>query len=318
MSPRLPGGRVLLAGPVVLAVLVAAGCGSDATQAAPPASTSTSSLPSTATSTTSTTSTTTTTAPSRTTTSRPKKSPTPTRTAAGPTTKAPLSSGTPTSTAAPTRPAPKPSPEPSPKPAPRPSTATTKPRPTPAAATCRVPAGVSAAQVVLVDSSGSSATVRACRRSGGRYLLDLGPYYGHVGRNGVSWSKREGDLMTPAGTYPLLGGFGVRGNPGLTTGWFRVDGNDVWVDDSASSLYNTHQRKPVNGRWSSAENLYNTRAYNYAQVVGYNQARTPGKGSAIFFHVDTGGGTAGCVSLPTDALLAVMRWERSGAVMSIR
>ena len=92
----------------------------------------------------------------------------------------------------------------------------------------------------------------------------------------------------------------------------------MWVDDSASALYNTHQRKPANGRWTSAENLLNTPAYNYAQVIGYNEARTPGKGSAIFLHVDSGGGTAGCVSLPTAALLAVMRWERVGAVISIR
>ena len=58
----------------------------------------------------------------------------------------------------------------------------------------------------------------------------------------------------------------------------------------ASSLYNTHQRKPANGRWTSAEKLLNTPAYNYAQVIGYNEARTPGRGSAIFFHVDLGGG----------------------------
>ena len=168
-----------------------------------------------------------------------------------------------------------------------------------------------------MTSSGSSATVRACRRTATGYVVELGPYYGHVGRNGVSWSKREGDLKTPAGTFPLRGGFGARANPGLAQGWFRVDSNDVWVDDSQSSLYNTHQRKPVDGRWDSAENLLNTPAYNYAQVIGYNESRTPGKGSAIFFHVDTGGGTAGCVSLPTSALLAVLRWERAGAVMSI-
>ena len=172
--------------------------------------------------------------------------------------------------------------------------------------------------MVLVKGSGASATVRACRRSGGRYVVDLGPYYGHVGRNGVSWSKREGDLRTPAGTFPLRGGFGVNGNPGLRTGsWFRVDATDVWVDDSGSSLYNTHQHTPADGRWDSAEPLLQTPAYDYAQVIGYNEARTPGRGSAIFFHVDLGHGTAGCVSLPTRALLAVMRWERPGAVMSI-
>jgi L,D-peptidoglycan transpeptidase YkuD (ErfK/YbiS/YcfS/YnhG family) len=176
---------------------------------------------------------------------------------------------------------------------------------------------VRAAQVVTVRGSGSSATVRACHRTSAGYVLDLGPYYGHVGLNGVTWSKREGDLKTPAGTFALRGGFGVRANPGLPQGWFRVDSSDVWVDDSGSSLYNTHQHKPANGRWTSAENLLNTPAYNYAQVIGYNEARTPGRGSAIFFHVDTGRGTAGCVSLPTSALLAVMQWERSGAVMSI-
>lgn len=241
--------------------------------------------------------------------------------AASPTTRASASSTTPstttTSSTTTTTAAPRPKPStttrstPKPKPSPKPSPKTQ------AAPTCSVPSGVRAAQVVTVRSSGSSATVRACRRTSAGYVLDLGPYYGHVGRNGVSWSKREGDLKTPAGTFPLRGGFGARANPGLPQGWFRVDSSDVWVDDSQSSLYNTHQRTPVNGRWASAENLLNTPAYNYAQVIGYNEARTPGRGSAIFFHVDTGGGTAGCVSLPTSALVAVLRWERSGAVMSI-
>ena len=86
-----------------------------------------------------------------------------------------------------------------------------------------MPSGVHAAQVVVVRSSGSSATIRACRRSGSRYLLSLGPYAGHVGLHGVSADKREGDLKTPAGVFALLGGFGVRGNPGLDASWFTVD-----------------------------------------------------------------------------------------------
>ena len=227
---------------------------------------------------------------------------------------------TPSTSAPSTTTGPTATPKPSTSRASAPPRATTRPKaaPAPARATCTVPSGVTAAQVLVVRSSGSSATVRGCRRSGSRYLLELGPYNGHVGRNGVSWSKREGDLATPGGTYPLRGGFGARANPGLAQGWFRVDPSDVWVDDSSSALYNTHQRKPVDGRWTSAENLLNTPAYNYAQVIGYNEARTPGKGSAIFLHVDTGGGTAGCVSLPTTALLAVMRWQGSGAVISIR
>lgn len=169
----------------------------------------------------------------------------------------------------------------------------------------------------MVKGAGSQAVVRACHRSGAGYVLDLGPYYGHVGINGVTWSKREGDLKTPAGTFPLRSGFGVYANPGLARSWLVVDSHDVWVDDSGSSLYNTHQRTPANGRWASAESLLKSPAYTYAQVIGYNEARTPGLGSAIFFHVDTGGGTAGCVSLPSGALRTVMRWEGPSAVMSI-
>ena len=173
--------------------------------------------------------------------------------------------------------------------------------------------------VVLVEGSGSSAAVRACRRTSGGYTTELGPYYGHVGRNGVTYSKREGDMSTPAGVFALRGGFGAYADPGVRVGsWLRVDSRDVWVDDPASSLYNTHQRTPADGRWASAEKLLNQPAYNYAQVIGWNEARVPGKGSAIFFHVDKGAGTAGCVSIPTRGLLAVLRWERSGAVMAIR
>jgi L,D-peptidoglycan transpeptidase YkuD (ErfK/YbiS/YcfS/YnhG family) len=189
----------------------------------------------------------------------------------------------------------------------------------PAGVPCDV-GGASAAQVVVVRGSGQRATVRACSRtSDGSYVTDLGPFTGWVGRNGVAprGAKREGDGRTPSGVLGLRGGFGVRGNPGLPQGWFVVDGADVWVDDPGSSLYNTHQREPANGRWSSAETLHNAPAYNYAQVVGYNEGATPGAGSAIFFHVSTGGPTAGCISLPTSQLLAVFRWERSGAVMVI-
>ncbi len=175
-------------------------------------------------------------------------------------------------------------------------------------------------QVVVVDGSGTRATVRACsRQQDGSYVTELGPFSGYVGRSGVTSasSKREGDGHTPAGVYPLRGGFGAKGHPGLAQGWFTVDDDDVWVDDPGSSLYNTHQRGPVDGRWDSAEDLLTVPAYDYAQVIGYNEAATPGKGSAIFLHVSTGGPTAGCVSIPAGDLLDVFGWQDAGAVIVI-
>jgi len=124
---------------------------------------------------------------------------------------------------------------------------------------CNVPSGVTSRQVVLVDAQGSAATIRACERSGSRYVIALGPYAGHVGRNGVSSAKHEGDLRTPAGIFPLRSGFGVNGNPGLGAGsWLRVDARDVWVDDPGSALYNTHQRSPASGRWDTARNSFSS------------------------------------------------------------
>lgn len=202
-----------------------------------------------------------------------------------------------------------------PSPVPR---ATKKPV-VPAPRQCSVPSGISANQVILVRGSGTTATVTACTRTAAGWRADLGPYSGHVGFNGVapSGAKREGDGRTPSGTFPMRGGFGMQANPGLTLGWKSVGKGDVWVDDSASSLYNTRQTGPANGRWRSAETLEQPGPYAIAQVIGYNEARTPGAGSAIFLHVDQGGGTAGCVSIPRGALESVMRWEKPGVLISI-
>ena len=54
--------------------------------------------------------------------------------------------------------------------------------------------------------------------------------------------------------------------------------------------------------------MYQTPVYDYGAVIAYNTARTPGLGSAIFLHVSTGAPTAGCVSLPVERLLEVLRW----------
>ena len=39
-------------------------------------------------------------------------------------------------------------------------------------------------------------------------------------------------------------------------------------------------------------------AYYDGVVIGYNTARTPGLGSAIFLHLNIGIATSGCVTLP--------------------
>lgn len=245
----------------------------------------------------------------------------------------PLAISTPSPTASPTAsPTPSPTPVATPRrtPSPTPSPTHKKARPTPrpvvrrtavaVVPTCpRVPA-VRATQVLLVVGSGSTAVVRTCEKRHGTWVSVLGRMAGHVGMNGVAppGAKREGDRRTPSGTFALGNGFGVLSDPGTWFSWHRTTTADVWVDDPGSSLYNTMQRKPANGRWDSAEDLYVPGNYDYVQVIGYNTARTPGKGSAIFLHVDHRSGTFGCVTLPRASLLRVLRWERPGAVIVIR
>ena len=49
-------------------------------------------------------------------------------------------------------------------------------------------------------------------------------------------------------------------------------------------------------------------SYDYFAVIAYNhQPIVPGRGSAIFLHVSTGQPTAGCVSIPVDELLRILR-----------
>ena len=100
---------------------------------------------------------------------------------------------------------------------------------------CKLNPTFSVPQVIWVDGSGSSQTTRLCARvSPGRYVVQRGPFVGHVGRNGVAapGAKREGDGKTPYGSYPMRGGFGIYANPGLASSWLVTNSRAVWVDDS--------------------------------------------------------------------------------------
>lgn len=126
-----------------------------------------------------------------------------------------------------------------------------------------------------------------------------------VGRNGISWDKREGDGKTPAGTYRFTMAFGLKEDPGTILGYHRIDAQDYWVDDPESAYYN----RLVNTRntaadWNSAERMAASKpAYNYGLALSYNEACEPGKGSAIFLHCFTAAydsGSAGCIRLPEE------------------
>ncbi|HEU0129468.1 MAG TPA: L,D-transpeptidase family protein [Mycobacteriales bacterium] len=169
-----------------------------------------------------------------------------------------------------------------------------------------------AKQVIAVTNrswTSSYATLQAFeKQSNGTWRSVFGPWTARIGRNGFGSPKREGDGQSPVGSYRIPGMFGVAANPGTQYRWLRVDRSDVWVDDPYSTYYNLHMRLPANGRWRSAEPMYQPTAYAYAAVIGYNTARRPWLGSAIFLHTSTGTSTAGCVSLHASQLVPLLRW----------
>lgn len=210
-------------------------------------------------------------------------------------------------------PSPTPSPSPTRQPAKKP-TPTPSPTPKPPAAPLLVQqlASVGGAhQVVIVTATNSTtdvATLQTFENSGGGWHAVFPAMAAHIGRAGFSSNKHEGDLKTPTGLYGFGTMFGQRANPGVKFPYRQVDSASVWVDDVHSPYYNTWQENAALSGEHLASSGYAT-AYAYAVDIAYNTSPVvPGKGSAIFLHVSTGGGTAGCVSVSQANLLLVLRW----------
>ncbi len=143
-------------------------------------------------------------------------------------------------------------------------------------------------------------------------VLVFGPWTARVGYHGIAapGRKREGDGRTPSGTYGFSFFFGVSPSPGVAFPYRHAYPYDYWDDDPASPRYNEWVDADAVSPGREPEPMHDVPAYDYAAVIAYNTARTPGLGSAIFLHVGTGTATAGCVSLPRSELVQVLRWLR--------
>lgn len=165
-------------------------------------------------------------------------------------------------------------------------------------------------QLLLVASDGSSCKLYAYERSkDGIWTKVLGTR-GHVGKNGVTDSKKEGDKKTPAGIFSLGFAFGHDSDPTTNYSYRSIKSDSYWVDDPASAYYNQWVDGEEDKDWDSAEALGHIKTeYALAVLIEYNYGSrmVPGKGSAIFLHVDDGT-TAGCIAIPKDDLKTLLKW----------
>jgi L,D-peptidoglycan transpeptidase YkuD (ErfK/YbiS/YcfS/YnhG family) len=169
--------------------------------------------------------------------------------------------------------------------------------------------------VVAANQSSTSGSLRLWRKAGNCWLGVDGPWTAHLGKNGVSSNKHEGDKTTPAGVFGIQSVmYGVGPNPGARYRYHRVVCGDWWVEDPRSPFYNRfhHVRcgsKPP-FRTTSEDMSRSPISYRYLAVIDYNtRPVVPGRGSGIFLHVSARGyPTLGCVSIPRAQLVTVLRW----------
>jgi L,D-peptidoglycan transpeptidase YkuD (ErfK/YbiS/YcfS/YnhG family) len=131
-----------------------------------------------------------------------------------------------------------------------------------------------------------------------------------VGHGGIAVKIREGDGITPVGTWPLrmvLYRPDRMAAPRCVLPVAPLRPQDGWCDTPTDADYNTLVRLPHPG---SAESMWrDDHLYDVVVVVGYNDNPViAGKGSAIFLHLARADftPTAGCVALALPDLLEAL------------
>ena len=132
-----------------------------------------------------------------------------------------------------------------------------------------------------------------------------------IGKRGIGYKKKEGDLITPLGDYRIkyifyrkdkIKGFKTK----LKT--VVIKKNMGWCNDSKSKNYNKLIKLPSN---NSYEKLYRKEnIYDIILVLNYNMSPViKNKGSAIFIHISKKNykKTEGCVAVKKRDLIEIVK-----------
>lgn len=173
-------------------------------------------------------------------------------------------------------------------------------------------------QFIFVSASGTTATIAMVTRDAdGTWSEDLCTS-GYVGSAGVG-ETTEWNHRTPRGQFGFTYAFGILPNPGTKLSYTQVDDTYYWVDDVNSRYYNQFvTTKTTPKAWNSAEHIIEINpAYHYVLSLDYNPNCTPGVGSAIFLHCSTNRPTGGCISVPEDQMITILKNVQPGCQIII-
>ena len=142
-----------------------------------------------------------------------------------------------------------------------------------------------------------------------------------LGRTGIGIKRREGDGVTPRGTFALTQVL-VRPDrfPALASALplATIEQQDGWCDATGHRLYNRPVTLPFE---ASHEEMWRDDAlYDCVIVLDFNMTRRLTRGgSAIFFHIarDDYGATEGCVAIAEDHMRWLLPRLSTKAIMTI-
>ncbi len=145
---------------------------------------------------------------------------------------------------------------------------------------------------------------------------------GFIGKFGLG-KTREGDGMTPVGTFGFNCAFGIAEDPGCAIPYQQVDDDAYWSGDQRDGYHYNEMVSikdlPKLNKADSEHIVDYSYEYQYCLNISYNEDCTPGLGSAIFLHClgPVKPYTGGCVAIPKDQMITVMKNVRPDCVVVI-
>ena len=132
-----------------------------------------------------------------------------------------------------------------------------------------------------------------------------------IGKNGLGKTK-EGDLMTPVGTFTFTDAFGLADDPGCKMKYVKATDNTWWSGDPNymyNKLIEDSTKHPGLDTSKCDEHIVDYPFhYQYCLNISYNKEGTPGLGSGIFLHCFGPGKpwTGGCIAIPFNKMKYIM------------
>ena len=173
-------------------------------------------------------------------------------------------------------------------------------------------------EVLLVAyEGGSNATVRFYERASSSNWKLLGETDALVGKNGIG-KTREGDAMTPEGTFKVTGAFGVLPDPGTALPYTNVT-SSIFACDEEGPWYNKIIDTAATHHSCKGEDMFHTvPEYNYGLELDYNPGCVYPLGSAIFFHCKGAKAwTGGCIAVDEAFMMEILIKAKPGLSVCI-